>query len=296
MEHNMFKFCFIILHYQNIDDTLECVYSFNKLTYKCYELVIVDNDSPNGTGEKLKEIFKKCSNVHVVLNKVNVGYARGNNIGYEFARKRLNSDFAVVVNNDTLIVQEDFCEQIIDIFNEKKFHVLGPDIINLQGQHQNPHRKNLFTQKDVRRVIRNRRIIMMYLQAKLKLGFLKNVRVIEKMEKQHAELETSICEYDNECEAVVLQGSCLIFSPMYIEKEVEVFCSETFMYFEEDILAYKCKIKKYIVRYSPDIRIIHKSEASTRYGKEQLEMDLFRTRNLLKSAKILRKVMRKRRL
>lgn len=48
-------FCFIILHYKNLQDTLECVNSIKKnILEKSYKIIIVDNGSLDGTTEKLK--------------------------------------------------------------------------------------------------------------------------------------------------------------------------------------------------------------------------------------------------
>ena len=52
----MDKFVFVILHYKTEKDTIECIESIKKLSYKNIEIVIVDNGSQNGTGENLKNL------------------------------------------------------------------------------------------------------------------------------------------------------------------------------------------------------------------------------------------------
>ena len=49
---------FVILHYQNINDTLDCVHSILELnSNRSARVIVVDNASPNGTGAKLADFF-----------------------------------------------------------------------------------------------------------------------------------------------------------------------------------------------------------------------------------------------
>ena len=50
----MDKIVYVILHYYTIEDTRKCVESIiEKEKDNNYEIVVVDNNSPNGTGEEL---------------------------------------------------------------------------------------------------------------------------------------------------------------------------------------------------------------------------------------------------
>jgi len=75
------EFCFVILHYKTAEDTIECVNSINRLNDEC-SIVIVDNASNNGSIEKVENEFKTLSNVTIIKNRENVGFAAGNNVGY----------------------------------------------------------------------------------------------------------------------------------------------------------------------------------------------------------------------
>lgn len=50
-------------------------------------IVIVDNASANGTGRELQQLYQGAENIYVILNPENLGFARGNNVGFEFAKK-----------------------------------------------------------------------------------------------------------------------------------------------------------------------------------------------------------------
>jgi GT2 family glycosyltransferase len=136
-----YKVTFIILHYITTEDTLECVKSIiDNIKYNRYEIIIVDNGSPNKSGIKLKEIFEDNSNVRVEINEKNLGFAKGNNVGFKIAKEDLNSDFVIMLNNDTILKQPDFINVLIEKYKNDKFSVLGPDIIStIDGNHQNPH-------------------------------------------------------------------------------------------------------------------------------------------------------------
>ena len=148
----MKKVNYIILHYQVIADTIECVESIIKLQDKDIEqkIIIVDNCSPNKSGEVLKEKYADSLNVIVILSETNLGFAKGNNLGCNFAIDNYEPDFLVVLNNDIIINQKDFENKIIDLKISHNFDVLGPDIISLiDNLHQNPVDFAIVTKKAI---------------------------------------------------------------------------------------------------------------------------------------------------
>ena len=99
------KICFLILNYITYDETVKCVESiFNNIDTKNFDIVIVDNCSPDKSGEKLVNRYINNSNIHVLLNKDNIGFLAGNNVGYIYARNKLNSEFIVMLNSDTFLI------------------------------------------------------------------------------------------------------------------------------------------------------------------------------------------------
>jgi len=48
------KVSIIILNWNGVNDTMECLESLKKISYKNYEVVVVDNASDGGRDEKLK--------------------------------------------------------------------------------------------------------------------------------------------------------------------------------------------------------------------------------------------------
>ena len=85
------KFAFLLLHYKNADVTMECINSIMKVEKdEKYDIVVVDNASKNGSIEQLKLEYQDEKNIHFIQNEENLGYARGNNIGFAYAKNVLH--------------------------------------------------------------------------------------------------------------------------------------------------------------------------------------------------------------
>ena len=124
----MKRFAFVILHYYTIEDTKKCVESILEKCNNVY-IVIVDNASPNNTGKELEKLYKTNNKIKVILSKENLGFAKGNNIGFKYAKEKLNADFIIMCNNDTYLLQDDFLNLIEEEYKISKFAVLGPKIL-----------------------------------------------------------------------------------------------------------------------------------------------------------------------
>ena len=137
----MLKIGVIILNYLAYKTTIDTVNSFlNQNSNGCQiEYVIVDNFSSNDSFEVLKKEYKLHSNIHVVKTDSNLGFARGNNFGYNELIKIINPDFVIVSNDDILLPKEGLYEWIEKAYKKYNFAVLGPDIYSIKGKyHQNP--------------------------------------------------------------------------------------------------------------------------------------------------------------
>ena len=51
--------CYVILHYQAIEETKKCIKAIEKNTTSDYKVIIVDNASPNKSGMILKKNMLK---------------------------------------------------------------------------------------------------------------------------------------------------------------------------------------------------------------------------------------------
>lgn len=128
----------IIVNYQSCSDTQACVSSILKSeTTFSYEILIVDNRSPDGSFEILKRLENE--QVRVLCAAENRGYCAGNNIGIKYAMENSNPKYIWILNPDTL-VESDSMQRLFD-FQESHGDcgILGcrliyyPDTQYLQG-------------------------------------------------------------------------------------------------------------------------------------------------------------------
>ncbi|MDO8727377.1 MAG: FkbM family methyltransferase [Candidatus Methanoperedens sp.] len=122
------KISFIILNWNGLEDTIECLNSVYQITYTNFDVVIVDNGSVDNSVEKIKEwvnINSKIS-IYIIENDKNYGFAEGNNIGIKYALESLDPDYVLLLNNDT-IVDKDFLTTLIKTAkNDEKIGIIGP--------------------------------------------------------------------------------------------------------------------------------------------------------------------------
>ena len=93
------KVWIIILNWNGLDDTIECVESCLKIVYEPYQILIVDNHSSDNSTEVLRRRFP---DIPLIVNDKNFGYAGGNNIGIKHAIKQ-GADYILLLNNDVVV-------------------------------------------------------------------------------------------------------------------------------------------------------------------------------------------------
>jgi hypothetical protein len=117
------KVSIIILNWNGLKDTIECLESLKKITYPNYEVIVVDNGSRGNDADILEE--KYGDYIKVIRNKENLGFAGGNNIGIKYALKR-GSEFFLILNND-VVVEKNFLEFLVeDLLENEKIGIIGP--------------------------------------------------------------------------------------------------------------------------------------------------------------------------
>lgn len=281
---------FVILHYQAINETIDCVNSIKRILHnQNYKIVIVDNCSPNKSGHKLKQMYGNDQNVYCLLNHKNLGFANGNNIGYQFAKNHLNCDFICCLNNDTLMIDRYFIDKIEREYRYSSFDILAPLVYlknnTIQGFH--PYIREIsFYQKELKKWEQAEDLSIMkdtLTSKQLVLSKLGKIGLYIKILKQHV-----FRDYLSRKENVVLHGCCLIFSPKYIQIFDTAFDDRTFMFREEELLY--LRLLKYGLKsvYNPKIKIKHLEDASTNQAyTNNREKFLFYQKSQINSLKTL---------
>jgi GT2 family glycosyltransferase len=278
---------FVLLNYLAFSETINCVKEVLRLPGP-KQIVIVDNYSYNESFDALMFAFGNKDNIKIIETGENLGFAKGNNIGYKYLLEHFSCDFIVVMNTDIEILQNDFIDRIYNAFNEKKFYVLGPDIFSTKtNRHQNPENLKNFTKKDLQKIkfgLIIKRIF--FIGFFIKYMYLKvfNKKNISKKTNVQKEIDDS---FKSKKTNVPLHGSFYVFSSLFISKENNCFYPETFMYFESYILHYLCMKKNYLMVYEPSIQVIHHEDVSTDMAyKKSYKKALFGNKCLLQSVKV----------
>lgn len=282
---NKVNICFVVLHYNTIEDTEYFINSvFEKIDIENFQIVIVDNASPNRSGEFIKEKYKDNRKISVILNSTNEGFARGNNAGIRYAEENFDPDFIVMTNSDTYLIQQDFYFQIQKEYSFSHFFVLGPQIITPKGTVLTQAQSRApYDRKQTRQMIRS----MKYHLLMNFCGLAKFSREIGKFISKAQNTDTAIPNMDERRENIYLEGACLIFSKDYINAYHGI-DPRTYMYFEEEILFYQMVRDERKIVYNPSIKIFHNSHGSTgTIFSERRRYMIFRCKNQLKSARIL---------
>jgi GT2 family glycosyltransferase len=89
----------IVLTWNQRDLTLECLESLVTVDYPSsrLQIVVVDNGSSDDTAQAIRGSY---SNIEVLENGKNLGYAGGNNVGIRHALAQ-GADYVCILNNDT---------------------------------------------------------------------------------------------------------------------------------------------------------------------------------------------------
>lgn len=103
----------------------KCLLSLSKISYKNIEIIIVDQNSTDGSIELVR---KKFPNVKLICNPDNTGYVGGNNL----AAANAQGKYMIILNND-IEVEEDFLEPLVTSFEkDSKLGVAQPKAINIR--------------------------------------------------------------------------------------------------------------------------------------------------------------------
>lgn len=246
----------VILNFLAYEDTIECVKSIEKQTYRDYKIVIVDNASTNKSYEILQTQFENNAKVSVMKTEKNIGFAKGNNVGLFFL-KAMGIYNILVINGDTLMVQPDYLEQLVNLKIDDDVAMIGGRIISRDNQNQNTLSVSLLKKENLQK-------------NKLKLFFLKfiyknklnNIFMKLKTYKINGSEIVKRTSQTLDPQEKMLHGAAIFFTKNYLKENIG-FYPETFLYYEEEFLALICRKLGYKQVYIDELEIFHKEDASS---------------------------------
>lgn len=140
---NCFRVAIIVLNWNNPTDTIACLESIEKQSYTDYTVFLIDNGSTDKSSEilqiRIKDIFKQgdisilnyhlnyeeeiaitddVKNLHrkkivFLLNRENMGFAKGNNLGIKYVLHNGHFDYLFLLNNDT-VLEKNCIEELLN--------------------------------------------------------------------------------------------------------------------------------------------------------------------------------------
>lgn len=278
---------YVILHYLDIDSTqtlVESILQMQKNSQKTtsYKIIIVDNNSNNGTGEALVDKYKAEKNIVILIQKDNLGFAKGNNVGFVYAKQNYNPDFILLVNNDIIFNNDAFADRMIIEYEKKRFDVAGPKIWSLSAKkEQNPVPARMQTVPSL-----HKRIV--YLTVRIVCSYIPflNTYLMDTKDNHSSYIPLK------ESEDYMLYGAFLIFSKNYIQKFDGIY-SQTFMFVEEDILKWRVTENHLKMLFLPTLSVLHTDHVATNKSIVNAQkIKRFFFIQSLKSALIFLKVMK----
>jgi len=118
----------VIVNYNGKTIIGDCIYSIRKYITVPYEIIVVDNFSADGSQEYLKYNF---SDINLLLNETNEGFAKGNNIGV----KKSIGKYILLLNNDAFLSQD--IKLLIDLMeSDKNIGVAGIKMYGQEGEYR----------------------------------------------------------------------------------------------------------------------------------------------------------------
>jgi GT2 family glycosyltransferase len=113
----------IIISYNNLEYTRQCLASIlTKTVYPNYEIIVVDNNSEEKVKTYLRRMNQQYSQIKVIFNEKNLGFAAANNIGL---RQCPGSEFVVLLNND-VVVSRGWLTGLLKHLRDPKIGMVGP--------------------------------------------------------------------------------------------------------------------------------------------------------------------------
>jgi len=256
----------IILNWNGWKDTIECLESVYQITYPNYDVIVVDNGSENESVEKIKEYAEgklrvesrffayttenkplqyveysleeaEKAVVHLppngklilIKSDKNFGFAEGNNIAIRYALKSLNSEYVLLLNNDTIVARDFLNEMITVSIQDSNNAIIGPKVYYYDYRGQ----KNVIHSAGARILIKH--------------GLAPPLGVNE----------IDIGQYDEIRHVDYIEGACMLVKRNLIET-IGLLDPVYFAYWEETDWCYRASKSGFNIVYVPKAKIWHK--------------------------------------
>jgi len=210
-------------------------------------IVVVDNNSDKENVEALKKVAIEFAHVELILNQENVGYFKGLNLGIRRLRASQPDIKIMVVGNNDLVFPDDFADSVSrNLSTLEKHAVVSPDIVTLDGVHQNPH--------VISKIGKFREFIYNLYYANYYLAIA--IRQLAKLTRSFTD-RSDETQHDVAQEIYQGYGACYLLGPVFF-RHFEELWAPSFLMHEEYFLSKQLSDKGFSVYYEPSIKVRHR--------------------------------------
>jgi len=129
----------IVINYKNEERTIRFVRDETSKIVSPHCVIIVDNGATAKSTEKLKCLKNDFEHCEIIPSAENLGFAKGNNLGAESARKKYDPDILLFTNNDIRFIDSDAADRLASkLLSLPEAGMIGPRVVGLDGKLQSP--------------------------------------------------------------------------------------------------------------------------------------------------------------
>lgn len=226
----------LILNYKKYQVTADCIRSVlqtaGDLDYRIY---VLDNGSGNDSLARLQAEFADCPTITWMESQENTGYARGNNLMLQKAR-RDGCSAAVITNSDIVFLPGTLQQLAADV--AAGHPIVGPRLQYPNGRLQGSVKLRPYTYTE-------------YLQTETYLHNLTPKSKLQALRRQ-----------PTAAQAVYWLSGAVFAVDVAVFEQLGDFDPYTFLYFEEYILSERCKAQGIALWFDPTVTALHCHGAS----------------------------------
>jgi GT2 family glycosyltransferase len=205
--------------------TCEMLASLRKVNYPNFEILVVDNASPNKSPDIIKEMYPE---IQLIISEKNLGFAGGNNIALTQAK----GDYILLLNNDTE-VKPDFLDSLVELM-----------------------------ESDQKIGITSSKILYFYEDNIIQYAGIPPLNPITSRGESYGDKEVDHGQYNEVKETFYPHGACMMIRKSIL-KEIGLLYEGYFLYYEEYDFAERVRKAGYKIYYQPNSCILHKESIST---------------------------------
>lgn len=250
----------ILINYNAQEDTIDCLKSLEKIKasgFK-YNIIIIDNAS-----KEALELPKSLQNSYteIVSSNTNKGFTGGNNMGIYFAVEKYNSDYVLLLNNDTT-VDEDFLKELVKTAQSNPR--IGMAVSKIYFYKGREHHKGSYKKSELGNVL-------WYAGGSIDWNHLATFhRGVDEVDRG---------QFDSQTQSDFATGCSVLVKREILEK-IGTFDKRFFLYLEDVDWSVRVTRGGYKIAFCPQSIVYHKNAGSTGGSGSKIQ-DYYLTRNKL---------------